>query len=153
MKLCLSQMKLSKATVFLSLDATNVFFPQISLHPDSCRLTTFIRTFYRFKFKRLNFRIFPKYSKGRLWRLCRGLRSLRSSCIFLCMATLWNNMTAERKSCSMLKKPEGCSTAINAPSDKVSNASTDTSSTNPGSGLIQKKSTLSSIFPTSKCRS
>lgn len=48
--------KLSGATVFSSLDAASGFW-QIPLHPDSCRLTTFITPFGRYCFKRLPFGI------------------------------------------------------------------------------------------------
>lgn len=48
--------KLCGATVFSSLDAASGFW-QISLHPDSCKLTTFITPFGRYCFKRLPFGI------------------------------------------------------------------------------------------------
>lgn len=48
--------KLSGATVFSSLDAASGFW-QIPLHPDSCKLTTFITPFGRYCFKRLPFGI------------------------------------------------------------------------------------------------
>lgn len=47
---------LSGAKVFSSLDAASRFW-QIPLHPDSCRLTTFIMPFGRFCFRRLPFGI------------------------------------------------------------------------------------------------
>lgn len=46
--------KISGATVFSSLDAASGFW-QIPLHPDSCKLTTFITPFGRYCFKRLPF--------------------------------------------------------------------------------------------------
>ncbi|KAL6491496.1 hypothetical protein MHYP_G00018410 [Metynnis hypsauchen] len=66
--------KLSGATVFSSLDAASGFF-QIPLHPDSCKLTTFITPFGRFSFKRLPFgitsapEIFQRKMKETLQRL------------------------------------------------------------------------------------
>lgn len=48
--------KLSGAKVFSSLDAASGFW-QIPLHPDSCRLATFITPFGRYCFRRLPFGI------------------------------------------------------------------------------------------------
>ncbi len=48
--------KLCGATAFSSLNAASGFW-QIPLHPDSCKLTTFITLFGRFCFKRLPFSI------------------------------------------------------------------------------------------------
>lgn len=56
--------KLSGANIFLSLDAASGFF-QIPLHPDSCKLTTFITPFGRFHFKRLPFWYNQKSFKGK----------------------------------------------------------------------------------------
>ena len=69
--------KLSWATVFSSLDAASGFF-QIPLHPDSCKLTTFITPFGRFNFKRLPFGITsaPEIFQRKMMETLQGLEGV-----------------------------------------------------------------------------
>ena len=69
--------KLSGATVFSSLDAASGFF-QIPLHPDSCKLTTFITPFGRFHFKRLPFGITsaPEIFQRKMMETMQGLEGV-----------------------------------------------------------------------------
>uniref|UniRef100_A0A3B1ITQ0 Gypsy retrotransposon integrase-like protein 1 n=1 Tax=Astyanax mexicanus TaxID=7994 RepID=A0A3B1ITQ0_ASTMX len=69
--------KLSGATVFSSLDAASGFF-QIPLHPDSCKLTTFITPFGRFSFKRLPFGITsaPEIFQRKMKETLQGLEGV-----------------------------------------------------------------------------
>lgn len=69
--------KLSGATVFSSLDAASGFF-QIPLHPDSCKLTTFITPFGRFNFKRLPFGITsaPEIFQRKMMETLQGLEGV-----------------------------------------------------------------------------
>ncbi len=66
--------KLSGATVFSSLDAASGFW-QIPLHPDSCKLTTFITPFGRYCFKRLPFGISsaPEIFQRKMMETLQGL--------------------------------------------------------------------------------
>lgn len=66
--------KLSGATVFSSLDAASGFW-QIPLHPDSCKLTTFITPFGRYCFKRLPFGITsaPEIFQRKMMETLQGL--------------------------------------------------------------------------------
>ncbi|XP_054874059.1 uncharacterized protein K02A2.6-like [Amphiprion ocellaris] len=69
--------KLSGATLFTSLDAASGFF-QIPLHPDSCKLTTFITPFGRFQFKRLPFGITsaPEIFQRKMIETLQGLEGV-----------------------------------------------------------------------------
>ncbi|XP_034023466.1 uncharacterized protein K02A2.6-like [Thalassophryne amazonica] len=69
--------KLSGATVFTTLDAASGFF-QIPLHPDSCKLTTFITPFGRFHFKRLPFGITsaPEIFQRKMMETMEGLEGV-----------------------------------------------------------------------------
>ena len=69
--------KLSGATLFTSLDAASGFF-QIPLHPDSCKLTTFITPFGRFQFKRLPFGITsaPEIFQRKMIETIQGLEGV-----------------------------------------------------------------------------
>lgn len=69
--------KLSGATVFSSLDAASGFW-QIPLHPDSCKLTTFITPFGRYCFKRLPFGISsaPEIFQRKMLEILQGLDSV-----------------------------------------------------------------------------
>lgn len=69
--------KLSGATLFTSLDAASGFF-QIPLHPDSCKLTTFITPFGRFQFKRLPFGITsaPEIFQRKMMETLQGLEGV-----------------------------------------------------------------------------
>lgn len=69
--------KLSGATVFSSLDAASGFF-QIPLHPESCKLTTFIMPFGRFNFKRLPFGITsaPESIQRKMMEMLNGLEGV-----------------------------------------------------------------------------
>ncbi|XP_024117381.1 uncharacterized protein K02A2.6, partial [Oryzias melastigma] len=69
--------KLSGATVFSSLDAASGFW-QIPLHPDSCKLTTFITPFGRYCFKRLPFGITsaPEIFQRKMLETLEGLEGV-----------------------------------------------------------------------------
>lgn len=69
--------KLSGATVFSSLDADSGFC-QIPLHPDSCKLTTFITPFRRHCFKRLSFGITsaPEIFQRKVLETLEGLEGI-----------------------------------------------------------------------------
>lgn len=69
--------KLSGATVFSSLDAASGFW-QILLHPDSCKLTTFITPFGRYCFKRLPFGITsaPEIFQRKMLETLEGLEGI-----------------------------------------------------------------------------
>lgn len=69
--------KLRGATVSSSLDAASGFW-QIPLHPDSCKLTTFITPFGRYCFKRLPFGITsaPKIFQRKMLETLEGLEGV-----------------------------------------------------------------------------
>lgn len=69
--------KLSGATVFSSLDAASGIC-QIPLHPDSCKLTTFITPFGRYCFKRLPFGITsaPEIFQRKMMETLQGLEGV-----------------------------------------------------------------------------
>ncbi|XP_056444336.1 uncharacterized protein K02A2.6-like [Gadus chalcogrammus] len=69
--------KLSGATVFSSLYAASGFF-QIPLHPDSCKLTTFLTPYGRFNFKRLPFGITstPEIFQRKMMETLQGLEGV-----------------------------------------------------------------------------
>ncbi|XP_061570027.1 uncharacterized protein K02A2.6-like [Cololabis saira] len=69
--------KLSGATVFSSLVAASGFW-QIPLHPDSCKLTTFITPFGRYCFKRLPFGITsaPEIFQRKMLETLEGLEGV-----------------------------------------------------------------------------
>lgn len=71
--------KLSGATVFSSLDAASGFW-QIPLHPDSCKLTTFITLFGRYCFKRLPFGITtaPEIFQRKMLETLEGLEGVEA---------------------------------------------------------------------------
>ncbi|KAI2655734.1 hypothetical protein H4Q32_024338 [Labeo rohita] len=70
--------KLTGAKVFTSLDAASGFW-QIPLHPESCRLTTFITPFARYCFKRLPFgiNIAPEIFQQKMQELLTGLEGVQ----------------------------------------------------------------------------
>lgn len=85
--------KLSGATVFSSLDAASGFW-QIPLHPDSCKLTTFITPFGRYCFKRLPFGITsaPEIFQRKMLETLEGLEGVE---IFMDDILVYGSTTEE----------------------------------------------------------
>lgn len=90
--------KLSGATVFSSLYAASGFW-QIPLHPDSCKLTTFITPFGRYCFKRLPFGITsaPEIFQRKMLETLEGLEGVE---VFMDDILVHSNVTFSRRCCS-----------------------------------------------------